>query len=237
MPDTSLISPAASVAILLFARCAGQEAAHKQFVSHGGDGANVLAAAHLTAHAAATARQLGVDFLHVDSQQQHGRTFGERLAGAMHQAFAAGYEHLLVIGNDCPQLDLRLLRRALTALRQTGAVLGPATDGGVYLLGVARTYFDPSAWATLPWQTPSLRKALAAQLTQAGADYLPGLPELADVDNEQDLARVLRQPLPWRLQRALRQLRQAPTPTYRLRPTAPEPAIGAAHPHRGPPGS
>ncbi|WP_170170422.1 TIGR04282 family arsenosugar biosynthesis glycosyltransferase [Hymenobacter perfusus] len=232
-----MISAAAPVAILLFARSAGQEAAHKRFVSHGKAGANVRAAAQLTAHAAATARQLGVDFLHVDSRQQRGRTFGERLAGAMQQAFAAGYEHLLVIGNDCPQLNLLLLRQALAALQKNGSVIGPATDGGVYLLGVARTRFDPDTWATLPWQTASLGKVLAAELARTGVKHGPGLPALPDVDNEQDLARVLRQALPRRLQRALRQLRQTPIPAYRPRPTAPEAAWRAAHPHRGPPGS
>lgn len=232
-----MISAAAPVAILLFARSAGQEAAHKRFVSHGKAGVNVLVAAQLTAHAAATARQLGVDFLHVDSRQQRGNTFGERLAGAMQQAFAAGYEHLLVIGNDCPQLDLPVLRQALAALLQQGAVLGPALDGGVYLLGVASAYFDRESWAALPWQTARLRKALATQLTLAGAGPAPVLPGLADVDNEQDLARVLRQPLPLRLHRSLRRLRHTPAAANRLRPTAPEPALVAAHPRRGPPGS
>lgn len=88
----------------------------------------------------------------------------------MQQAFVSGYEQLLVIGNDCPQLDAAMLRRALAQLAQTGAVLGPATDGGVYLLGVDRRHFDATAWAILPWQTAALDRALARQLCITGAD-------------------------------------------------------------------
>ena len=223
-----------SVAILLFTRSAGEEAAHKPLLSHGGRAANAAVAARLIAHTAATARQAGADFMQVDSSQQTGRRFGERLAGAMQQAFGRGYEYLIVIGNDCPQLTPALLRQAVAAVQQTGAVLGPATDGGVYLLGLSRARFAAGDWADLPWQTRRLGAALWRQLlTQAAA--IVRLPRLADVDTEADLARVLSQPVAEALQRCLRRLRAQ-------RPLAPE----AARPllrqrgrptrlHRGPP--
>ncbi|MDQ2770140.1 MAG: DUF2064 domain-containing protein, partial [Bacteroidota bacterium] len=188
--------PASTVAILLFTRSAGQDAAHKRFSSQSSRAGNAAVAAQLIAHTTAVARRAGVDFLCVDSARQTGNTFGERLCGAMQNAFASGYEHLLVIGNDCPQLDAARLRQAIAVLARTGAVLGPATDGGVYLLGVARTHFEASAWATLPWQTATLGRALARQLGASGA-AVALLPALADVDNEQDLAHALRQTLPW----------------------------------------
>ena len=232
-----MAEPAARVAILLFTRSAGQEAAHKRFVSSPARGAaNAAVAARLIAHATATARQVGVDFLCVDSAQQTGRTFGERLSGAMQRAFASGYEQLLVIGNDCPQLDAGALRHALTTLATTDAVLGPATDGGVYLLGVARAYFEAAAWAALPWQTARLGAALGRQLREVGA-AVHRLPALADVDDEQDLARALRRPLPWALRRALRRLRGADCVFSGSRAPAVRPAWAAARPLRGPPAS
>lgn len=225
----------ASVAVLLFTRSAGEEAAHKQFVSHGAQADNAAIAAQLIAHATATAQAAGVDFLCVDSRRQRGATFGQRLTGALQQAFAQGYEHLLVMGNDCPQLTDSLLRRAITALHRHGAVLGPATDGGVYLLGVSRAFFEAAPWTTLPWQTAQLGAALQGLLRQQGAAVVL-LPTLADIDNEQDLAQALRQPLARPLARQLHRLRTAGQPLARplLRRVAQRAAV-AACPHRGPP--
>ncbi|MDO7873181.1 DUF2064 domain-containing protein [Hymenobacter sp. ASUV-10] len=227
----------ASVAILLFTRSAGEEAAHKQFVSHGARAANAAVAARLIAHATATAQAAGVDFLCVDSRQQRGATFGQRLSAALQQAFAQGYEHLLVMGNDCPQLTDGLLRRAVAALRRHGAVLGPATDGGVYLLGVSRALFEAGAWAALPWQTAQLGAALQGWLRQQGA-VVALLPTLADIDNEQDLAQALRQPLARLLARQLHRLRTARRPAARPRRCRLARQLAVATcPHRGPPAS
>ena len=221
-------------AILLFTRSAGQDAARKKLVSNRADAANVAVMAQLINHATTTAQQVGVDFLRVDYSRQTGATFGERLSEAMQAAFASGYERLLVIGNDCPRLAVPLLLRALAVLESTGAVLGPATDGGVYLLGVARAYFDPAAWCALPWQTAKLGQALATHLEAAGA-IVRHLSRLADVDNAHDLAQALRRPIARPLLRALRRLRQAPAPFLGRAAVGGQPASAAAQPHRGPP--
>ena len=152
----------------------------------------------------------------------------------MQQAFASGYEQLLVIGNDCPQLDAARLRQAIVALTRADAVLGPATDGGVYLLGVARAHFEARTWATLPWQTATLGAALARQL-RAGGAAIERLAPLADIDNEQDLARALRQTLPWALRRTLRRLRRGPAAVPAAPASAAGPGAAPAQPLRGPP--
>lgn len=229
------MSTTARVAILLFTRSAGEEGARKRFLSDGTPADNAAVAAHLISHTAATAHRAGIDVVCVDSTQQIGTTFDQRLAGAMCATFARGYEHLLVIGNDCPQLTGALLRRAVAAVQTTGAVLGPATDGGVYLLGLSRTLFEQGAGQRLPWQTPHLGAALRRQLRQLGAT-VHHLRELADIDDEASLAQVLRQPLAWELYRHLHQLRTAKRHRprqfsfiARLQP------VLSARLHRGPP--
>ena len=231
--------PTARVAILLFTRSAGGEAAHKRLVSHGGRAANAAVAARLIDHATATAHRAGVDFVCVDSARQTGATFGERLTGAVRATFALGYEHLLVIGNDCPQLTAAALRRAVAAVQATGAVLGPATDGGVYLLGWSRALFElfaGGAGRALPWQTRHLGAALRRQLRQLGA-AVQLLPTLADVDDEAGLARALRQPLARPLRRGLHRLRTAGRRGLRAARLLVSPRRGclAAYPRRGPP--
>lgn len=227
--------PTARVAVLLFTRSAGEEAARKRFLSHGTRADNAAVAARLIDHATATARRAGVDFVCMDSARQAGTTFGERLAGAVRATFALGYEHLLIIGNDCPQLTAATLRRAVAAVQATGAVLGPATDGGVYLLGLSRPLFESGAWLALPWQTQHLGAALRRQLRRLGA-AVHQLPALADIDDEAGLARALRQPLARPLRRGLHRLRTAGRRVVRpVWQRAGQRGRVAARPHRGPP--
>ncbi len=220
--------------MLLFTRSASGEAAHKRLVEHGAGGANAAVAAQLIAQATAVAQRAGADFLCVGSSQQVGRTFGERLTAAVTYGFSLGYERLVVIGNDCPALDAGQLRQAMHALATAGAVLGPAADGGVYLIGINRKFFSAAAWTQLPWQTSRLGNALAECLRQAGA-AVRMLGQLADVDTAQDLARVLAQLPEGRLRTRLRHLRA--TPQRRVRRQLPRPTVAPTRrlPQRGPP--
>ena len=223
----------ARTAILLFTRLAGEEAAHKSFGA--GRGTDAAVAAQLIAHATATARQVGVDFLCVESGTQGEGTFGQRLAAALRYGFGRGYERLVVIGNDCPQLTPALLRAAVRSLETTDAVLGPALDGGVYLIGVNRAFFEADAWAALPWQTATLGAALARYFRRAGA-RLRTLCPLADVDNAHDLARALRHLPATAFRRRLHRLLAAPRSAGpRLRPRLRPAAVAAPLPQRGPP--
>lgn len=70
--------------------------------------------------------------------QQRGTTFAERLANAhTDAAAAAGLDAVLQIGMDTPQVDAALLTTSARTLVDSHAVLGPARDGGWWLLGVA----------------------------------------------------------------------------------------------------
>jgi uncharacterized protein len=230
-----LLTPTPRAAILLFTRPAGEEATHKPLAGQGGRSAGAAIAAQLIDRATVTARQAGVDFLCVESGTQVGRTFGQRLTSALSYGFELGYEQLVVIGNDCPQLTPALVRQAVRTLHSTDAVLGPATDGGVYLLGVSRRFFEAETWATLPWQTPRLGAALRRCLHQSGA-AVATLRPLADVDTAHDFAGLLAR-LPADAFRArlhgILAAGQLLRPMLRPRPSV---AAGAAPlPQRGPP--
>ena len=111
---------------------------------------------------------------------QRGITFAERLANALADARALGYEQIVVVPGDVPALENRHLRAAFARLRAYPTVLGPSPDGGVYLLGV-RGDFEPIL-AGVPWCTPHVFKALLANAGRAAV-----LPALADVDGRAHL--------------------------------------------------
>ena len=115
---------------------------------------------------------------------QRGSTFAERLANALGDARALGYEQIVVVPGDVPGLESRHLRAAFARLRACSTVLGPSPDGGVYLLGV-RGRFEPIL-AGVPWCTAQVFKALLANAGRAAV-----LPALADLDGQTHL-RALR---------------------------------------------
>lgn len=119
-----------------------------------------------------------------DYQPQGTGDLGDRLAAAAQAAFAAGSTAVVMIGSDCPGLDASLLDRAFAALQQHDLVLGPATDGGYYLIGLRR--FAPDLFQGIAWSTAAVLRqtvAIATQLNLRTA-YLPAL---SDVDCPADL--------------------------------------------------
>jgi rSAM/selenodomain-associated transferase 1 len=112
-------------------------------------------------------------------------SLGERMAHAFAEAFAAGAGRVVIIGTDCPGLSADLLRQAFAQLATHDLVVGPATDGGYYLLGMkqlhARLFTDKQ------WSTATVLPATLADAARLGL-RVAQLPTLADVDSAADLA-------------------------------------------------
>ena len=109
---------------------------------------------------------------------------GLRLERAFRESFQGGCRRVIVVGTDCPQLSLRIVHQAFEHLRDHDLVIGPATDGGYYLIGLARhaeSLFADIAWGTETVLMQTLTLALQAKLSMAV------LPTLADVDRPEDL--------------------------------------------------
>ena len=109
---------------------------------------------------------------------------GERMREAFARAFADGRRRVVIIGSDLPELDATLLRRAFALLDSHEAVIGPARDGGYYLLGLREMV--EGVFAGIAWSTPTVLRETMARLAAAG--IVPAtLPALADVDEVGDL--------------------------------------------------
>jgi hypothetical protein len=109
---------------------------------------------------------------------------GERMRGAFDAAFAAGFWRVVIIGSDLPDLSAELLRRAFALLDAGEAVLGPARDGGYWLLGLRRPV--PEVFRGIAWSTAEVFADTVARLRAEGIE--PALLEvLIDVDEAADL--------------------------------------------------
>ncbi len=108
---------------------------------------------------------------------------GERLGRAFDDAFKAGCKQVVAIGTDCPQLTPDLIRSAFYALREKDLVLGPARDGGYYLIGLRAPHlvFDAIPWGTDRVLAQTLKRAHELRLD------VQQMIDLDDVDRPQDL--------------------------------------------------
>lgn len=120
---------------------------------------------------------------------QRGTDLANRLAYA-HAEVAACFPGapVLQVGMDTPQVRPSLLIQALDQLDETDAVLGPATDGGWWALGLRRPA-DAHVLRTVPMSRPDTGARTAAALRDIGLRVDP-LPEVSDVDTMADAARV-----------------------------------------------
>ncbi|MHC1711983.1 MAG: TIGR04282 family arsenosugar biosynthesis glycosyltransferase [Solidesulfovibrio sp.] len=124
--------------------------------------------------------------------QQDG-DLGQRMAQAMTQAFAEKADGALVVGCDLPLLTGDILIRVAKHLAHADAVLGPATDGGYYLIGFTKKSYFPAVFADMPWSTESVAARTTAACQRANV-RLALVPELPDCDTAGDLAQFARSP-------------------------------------------
>jgi rSAM/selenodomain-associated transferase 1 len=109
---------------------------------------------------------------------------GARMEAAFAHAFAAGARAVVIMGTDCPQLGSDRLAEAFAALAEAELVLGPALDGGYYLIGLTRPV--PELFRGVPWGTAEVC-ARTLDLASPLALKVAMLGPLADVDRPEDL--------------------------------------------------
>jgi hypothetical protein len=115
---------------------------------------------------------------------QTGIDLGERMKNAFKSIFEKGYQKAIIIGTDCPGINESILKDAVSNLNDFDIVIGPATDGGYYLLGMKKMHsflFENIEWST--------NKVLQQTINLSNLHKLSYflLPELSDVDEEKDL--------------------------------------------------
>lgn len=108
---------------------------------------------------------------------------GERMTAAFAQAFAEGGGPVLIIGSDCAQLTPAIVEEGIKALVTHDFVIGPAEDGGYYLLGMRA--FHPEVFQDIAWSTETvLPQTLEIISSNDWSHSL--LPVLSDIDYEED---------------------------------------------------
>lgn len=110
---------------------------------------------------------------------------GYKMEQAFATAFQDGYGAVVIIGSDCLQLNQLLIEQAFEALENHDVVIGPARDGGYYLLGMKQVH--SSFFKNKLWSTSAVFPATLADIQESRLSYSL-LPVLSDVDHAADVA-------------------------------------------------
>ncbi len=111
---------------------------------------------------------------------QTGEDIGERMLNAFRDGFTKGFEQIILIGSDLPNISEQIINSGFEALKHSETVFGPAQDGGYYLVGMNR--LSSTLFLNKPWSQPSLLKDTLSEIN----DYSL-LHELNDIDTIEDL--------------------------------------------------
>lgn len=120
---------------------------------------------------------------------QHGDILGARMFNAFTEGFSKNYTSICIIGTDCWELKPQIIEDAFKALEKDDAVLGPANDGGYYLLGM--NHLHAEIFQEKSWSTNKVAFETIDTFNQLNLKFRL-LPVLNDVDDEKDLPEALK---------------------------------------------
>lgn len=134
------------------------------------------------------ARKFGDAFSYMP---QIGEDLGERMYNAFCHCFSEGFRSVVIIGSDSPDLPLRIIKDAFQALDTHAAVIGPACDGGYYLIGFSRDDLFPDVFEGMAWGTDDVFRKTVHLLKNAGIRHCI-LPVWRDMDRPEDIFALLK---------------------------------------------
>ena len=118
---------------------------------------------------------------------QQGNDLGARMNGACETLFARGYRRVVIVGTDVPSLPIVHYRHAFELLSQHDVVLGPAVDGGYYLIGLKTP--APELFHDIPWSTDRVLQLTKEKAATLGLS-IGYLSDWRDIDTIDDWRRA-----------------------------------------------
>ena len=118
--------------------------------------------------------------------EQKGDDLGERMYHAFHQMFQNGCNECIIVGSDTPDLPAAIYQEAFAKLKESDGVIGPAADGGYYLLGLHKRSLDPSLFQNILWSSEHVFSQTLEKIRQLHYK-MNQLPKWEDIDTIENL--------------------------------------------------
>lgn len=139
-------------AILVFARDVHEEIGEKKLFGLD-NGKNTKLFQALNRNLKKSVEGTSLPYYRISSAEQVGDNFADRYKNAILTIFNKGYERVIVVGNDSPELSSQTIRNCESRLLENDLVYGQTTKGGIYTLGLTRKGFDQLDFKGVPWQS------------------------------------------------------------------------------------
>ena len=117
---------------------------------------------------------------------QNGEDLGARMSNAFKEVFSECDGKVIIIGTDCKELSTEIIDQAFNALQYVDIVLGPALDGGYYLIGMKS--LEEVLFTNIDWSTSAVLEQTVGKINTQKLSFLL-LKVLSDIDTEEDLKR------------------------------------------------
>jgi len=124
-----------------------------------------------------------------DFMMQKGADLGQKMRDAFENAFALGFDRVILTGSDLPHLPAAVIEEAAQRTGTCDVVIGPAKDGGYYLVAMTKESFFPGIFDDIPWSTPDVLHITLKKLAE-GRRKSCLLTAMQDIDTLEDLTVV-----------------------------------------------
>ena len=122
----------------------------------------------------------------VPIQAQTGKTLGDKMRNAFSDVFATDVDEAVLMGSDLPDFDSRIMDASFESPKKKDLVIGPAEDGGYYLIGFRKHAFNTDLFSGIDWGTASVFSKTMGKIVAAGLNCHV-LPSRQDIDTHEDL--------------------------------------------------
>lgn len=183
-------STSSNIALIFFSQSAELESRRKRWFRSAHRNRNWSLANSLVIQSSQVVYESGLAVFHYHEGNQEGNSFGERLANAFAEVFELGYQAVVAVGNDIPELYKTDWQFVVQELTNGRCVLGPSSRGGSYLIGLTHEAFQRKKFQALPWQTRQLFAALQQFCSLESGPAI--LEQLADVNSFDDILALFR---------------------------------------------
>lgn len=176
-------------ALLIFSLSAKKEAERKPLFGNNKKNVSEHFFKTLNQKTLSIAKKSGIDVIWLDETKQKGNNFSERFFNAFNSLFAQGYNSVISIGNDTPNLTVKHIKEAIDLLPKQQIVIGPSKDGGVYLLGYTKAVFNKTVFKTFSWLTNKVSNEIEEFAISKNIPFTC-LEVLIDIDKKSNLFQI-----------------------------------------------
>lgn len=124
---------------------------------------------------------------------QNGKDLGERMLNALQAGFNLKFDCCVITGSDLPDLDPQIILQAEQSLKKAPVCIGPANDGGYYLIGFQKNYLTNSIFKNMEWSTKKVFPETISRLKKQKITPVI-LPKHQDMDTVEDLKQLIKNP-------------------------------------------